>query len=210
MEQLRLTRPYPSVRREGRRSYGGSQMWFESRNIREGGCGLIACADVLLYLRGTEEIDAPAYLDYVRSIQRHFPLIPRRGIDGVRMALGMNLCLRRSGVPLRARWCASGARFWERIAAMLRADRPAVISVGPNLPHFWRSERLPFYRLAGDRYVLDSRTKSHFVTVTGMDERYLEVSTWGRRLYIDRQEYENYARRHSVWLVNNLMLLESR
>ncbi len=207
--KLTLRRPYPRVRTGGSLSCGGSQNWFGDRSFRLCGCGVIACADVLLYLTGRDDLTREAYMDYVRSLRRFFPLIPHHGIDGLRLALGMNLCLRRAGLSLRASWGASGGRFWERLEAMLADDIPGIIAIGPNFPKLWGKEQLPLWRSDGSGgYVEAERTKAHFLTVTGLDGEWMRVSTWGYERCLSRSAYEAYMRDESLPLFTNLLYLK--
>ena len=203
-----LKRPYPCVQYGEMGSCGGDQNWFADENFRRCGCGVIACADTLLYLRGRTALSREEYINYVNSLRKYFPLIPHRGIDGVRLAIGMNLCLRREGLALRAGWSASGRRFWDRLAAMLADDLPVVLSVGPNFPRVWGTETLALYRKTEDGgYVGAERTRAHFLTATGLDGERIRVSSWGQELYIERADYERYMRVNSTALLTNLLQL---
>ncbi len=203
-----LKRPYPRILSGEAASCGGSQSWFADASFRACGCGVVACADTLLYLRGAETLSREEYIDYVNRLRRYFPLIPYRGIDGVRLAIGMNACLRRYELPLHAGWCASGERFWDRLAAMLASDVPGIVSVGPNFPRLWGAEKLALHcRTEQGAYVETERAKAHFLTVTGLDGTWMRVSSWGRELYIERAAYERYMRRFSAALLTNLLYL---
>ena len=203
-----LKRPYPCVRSGEAGSCGGNQNWFADGNFRRCGCGVIACADTLLYLRGQAMLSRKEYIDYVNSLRRYFPLIPRRGIDGVRLAAGMNVCLRRAGLPLRALWSASGRRFWDRLAAILADDLPAILSVGPSFPRIWSAEALPLYRRTEDGcYIGAGNARAHFLTATGLDGERIRVSSWGREFTIGRAAYERYMRENSTVLLTNLLQL---
>lgn len=204
-----LTRPYPGVQTGAALSCGGDQNWFPDQNFRDCGCGIVACADTLLYLRGETGLAQEKYIRYVNSLRHFFPLIPHHGIDGLRLALGLNACLRRDGLRLRAHWCASGARFWDRLARQLADDLPAIIAIGPNFPRFWGTERLPLYQKTEEGYVESNRTSAHFLTVTGLDDEWMRVSSWGRELYIERAAYERYMRRQGA-LFTNLLHLEKK
>jgi len=206
MKRTELTRPYPQVRMGAEVSYGGSQNWFPGKSFVACGCGVIACADTLLYLTGRDGLTREEYLCYVNLLRVFFPLIPYRGIDGARLALGMNLCLRRAGLPLRALWCVSDARFWERVEAQLSDDLPAVISVGPNFPIVWGKERVTLYRRTEDEFVPAERTKGHFLTATGLDDEWLRVSTWGSERYIRRVELDRYRKTQGAVFTNLLRL----
>ena len=208
--RIELKRPYPAIRTGTTLSCGGNQGWFPDENFRRCGCGVIACADVLLYLSGQSELTREEYLRYVHSLRKYFPLIPRRGIDGVRLAVGLSICLRQRGVNVRAGWSASGVRFWRRLETMLSADLPAIIAIGPNFPRVWGNERLPLYRKTENGgFVESERTKGHFLTVIALDDEWMEVSSWGRRLYLRRGSYADYMRRQGA-LFTNLLYLEQK
>lgn len=206
--RIELKRPYPMIRTGASLSCGGSQNWFPDKNFRRCGCGVIACADALLYLRGAGELPREDYINYVDSLRRYFPLIPGRGIDGIRLAVGFTLLARKNGVAVRAGWSASGTKFWGRLAAMLSDDLPAVVAIGPNFPRVWGKETLPLYqKTERGGHVERERTKGHFLTVIGLDEEWMEVSSWGRRLYLERRAYADYMRRQGS-LFTNLMQIE--
>ncbi len=205
--QTELSRPWPRVQTGEAFSCGGSQTWFPDENFRRCGCGVIACADTLLYLRGEEAGEREAYLRYVDSLRRFFPLVPRRGIDGVRLAIGLNLCLRRRGLPVRALWSLSRERFWKRLTAMLADDLPVILSIGPSFPRFWDADSLTLYRKTEGGYAPAERASAHFLSATGLDGDWLRVSSWGRELYIKRAEYDRYMRAHGS-LFTNLLHLE--
>ena len=208
--RIELERPWPRVRTAEELSCGGNQNWFPDENFRRCGCGVIACADTLLYLTGREELPREEYIHYVNSIRKYFPLLPRRGIDGMRLAVGFNACLRQKGVRVRAGWSASGAKFWDRLAAQLARDLPAIVAIGPNFPRVWGAERLPLYRRTEDGgYVEAERTKGHFLTAIALDDAWMEVSSWGRRFWVERRAYADYMRRQGA-LFTNLLYLEKR
>lgn len=207
--QIELKRPYPRVRTDRGFSCGGSQNWFPNANFRACGCGVVACADTLLYLTGRGELGREEYTRYVNSLRRHFPLIPRHGIDGVRLAMGLNACLHEAGIPARACWRASAPRFWERLERQLADDLPGIIAIGPNFPRFWGTEELPLYRADGDAFTEAARTRAHFLAVTGLDGERMRVSSWGRELYIDRADYDRYRERHGA-LFTNLLQVEKK
>ncbi|MBQ9459231.1 MAG: hypothetical protein IJU66_04785 [Oscillospiraceae bacterium] len=204
--KLELKRPWPHVCLEDGASYGGSQNWFSGGSFAAGGCGVIACADTLLYLRGMDGLTRQEYIDYVNSLRRYFPLIPYRGIDGVRLAIGMNLCLRRASLPLRARWSVSGRLFAERLRSLLADDLPVILSVGPNFPAVWGRERVTLYRRTQDGYTAAERTSGHFMTATGLDDEWLRVSTWGGERFIRRGELDRYRRANGAVFTNLLSL----
>ena len=50
MEMLTLRRPYPTVERGEETAWGGCQGWLREAGLQKCGCGLVAAADLLLYL----------------------------------------------------------------------------------------------------------------------------------------------------------------
>jgi hypothetical protein len=197
-------------------SYGGNQGWFgdEDKHLRPMGCGLISCADILLYKSGRRELGKQEYMDYVRSLNKG-PLTVRKhlGVNGLSLAKGIRRKFREMGVAAKVSWCFSKSKILPRITAMLEADTPVTISVGPHLGKT---------RLGVNFYVRDSKgsfvlpdwrsglVRDHYVTVTGMvrqdEDLWLEISSWGEKYYISWQEYMNYL---SLWktFFSNIMLI---
>ncbi len=208
---LSLTKKYIQVERNGRLSYGGSQMWSENKTVKVCGCGPVAVLDTLLYL--TNRQDRPMSLEeYNRTLEamskRYFPLVKPFGINGLMLAAGMNRLLRKYRLPYRAFWAVSGRKFWPRVEELLRQDLPVIFSVGPNFPALWQKHRLTFYRKTADGvYVPSSSAKSHYITATGIDPEWLRISSWGTEYYINRREYDEYIHKHSTSLVSNILML---
>lgn len=209
-----------SVKNGSVRSCGGNQQWAESRQMRQCGCGVVSSTDTLLYLgnAGTRggfvradggEVELGEYNALLTRMRRRFlPLIPHFGINGFGLSLGMNRYFHRFGIPLRAHWRVSPRRIWDRIGHMLDRDMPVVLSAGPNFPFFWRKRGVPLYtRQADGTYRKASSAVAHYVTVTGMDEQWLRVSSWGREYYISRDEYDAYMRHTSCPLFSNILEL---
>ena len=221
-----LSHPLPVIVDGDRRCFGGSQMLLPRKSIRDTGCGLISSANLLTYLTRFHDLrdglfdrfsrmDSIPLADFNRAcmhICRGFlrPL-PHVGMTGTAVAAGLNREFRRRDIPYRARWCFRGDKLWARMEAMLREDLPVILAIGPNLPRFWRRKKLILYRLDRDgEYTPAVRTNAHFVTVTAMDDAWLTVSSWGRRYYISRAEYEEYAKKYSSSWFSNLLLLEKK
>lgn len=211
---IELKKPYVRVTRGTGLSYGGSQMWSASETVRVCGCGPVAVLDTILYLTGRQ--DQPiSEEEYNRQLvllsRRYFPLVKPFGINGLLLALGMNRLLRKYDLPYRAFWAVSGEKIWDRIRELLEQDIPAILSVGPNFPAVWGKERLCFYSQKSDGSFFPSCTaQAHYVCVTGMDEDWLRISSWGRAYFIRRSEYDEYVRKHSASLVSNVLMLQKK
>lgn len=208
---ISLKNPYVRVSRNGALSYGGSQMWSDSRTIRTCGCGPVAALDTLLYLSGrqNEPISDEEYMRELTQLSRHyFPLIHPFGINGLLLAVGMNRVLKKNHLPYRAFWAVSGWKFWDRIQALLEQDIPAIFSIGPNFPAVWGKHRLTFYVLKADgSFAPAASTQAHYVCATGLDENWLRISSWGRAYFINRAEFDEYVKKHSAALVSNILML---
>ena len=212
---LCLNAPYLQVQYGKSLSYGGSQIRSDHAVIRKCGCGPVAAMDTVWYLEHkseTEPVEWSAYNAGLRELcRRYFPLIPPFGINGIVFVAGLNRLLRDRKLPYQAFWMLSGAKLWLRVEDMLRRDLPVILSVGPNFPAIWQNNRLPFYlRDAEGNYHPAAATKSHFVTATGIDETWVRISSWGREYYINREEYDRYTRKHSMYAFSNLVYLRNK
>lgn len=222
---LQISHNYISVCSGELLSFGGSQMLSKSRTMREVGCGVIAALDLLLYLcrfhgctcaffaQAAEDgvIDELEYDELAQKLSRRFfPMIPKLGINGLMLAGGLNLFFLRYALPFRASWGIGSWKLFRQIEDMLAQDIPVILAVGPNFPLFWQKNKLNFYVLSPDGAMRPSCSiKAHYVTVTGIDEKYLKISSWGREYYIDREEYLSYIRRHSGSIVSNIVKIRS-
>lgn len=222
-----LLHPYIAVSHNGHISYGGGQQLSEHPMVRRCGCGIVAALDTLLYLyrwhdagpvplfapmREDKPIPASVYDAAVQVLRKnYFPMIPYAGINGVMLAVGMQRFFRRYDLPYSCRWCFSYRELWARIETMLANDFPVILSVGPNFPNLLGDEKACFYaRLPSGDFKPASGAHSHYFTVTGMDETWLRISSWGRCYYLNRSEFEHYARRQSIPLVSNLLYIERK
>ena len=224
---ISLQRPYISVALQTGRSYGGAQQFSENAMIRRCGCGIVAATDLLLYLcRQNAPDDIPVfhkllqedplplstYNDCILWMNQHyFPMIPYAGINGLMLMAGMQKFFLDYKLPCAARWCLAQSGLWERTERMLRQDIPVILAVGPNFPLLWRNERVQFYvKTADGKYRPAAGAKSHFFTVTGMDDSWLQISSWGHKFYFNRWEFSNYVRKNTLGFVNNILLIERK
>ena len=227
IDMLELQHPYISVDVHGKNSYGGGQQFSDNPMIRRCGCGIIAANDLLLYLSSwqmqgsvaffdslpeTRPIPLPAYTTCIsRMNQRYFPMIPYAGINGLMLMAGVRRFLQEQQMPYSARWCFSPGSLWQRTEKMLRQDIPVIMSVGPNFPQIWGKRRVRFYIQSGpDSFTPAAGARQHYFTVTGMDEDWLRISSWGQLYYINRQDFEEYIHRYSLSFVSNVLLVERK
>lgn len=222
MPTIALRHPYPSVKKEGQRSYGGCQSWLSNATAQKSGCGLVAAADLLIYLHRyggctagffrelpADPIPAEIYDYYASRLQRrYFPLARSFGLNAFLLALGMNRFFRDNHIPLRARWGVTGEKLWPNLRSMLARNIPVILCVGVNFPLPWGKEQLPFYtREENGEYRRATAAHAHYVAVTGMDDDWLRVSSWGREYYLRREEYDRYRRGSSCGLYSNILYL---
>lgn len=215
-----LRHPYPSVQQGEEITYGGRQEWLSEATARRAGCGLVAAADLLLYLWRTgrgefslfqklppDPLPAKLY-DYCAMLlcRRYFPLAASFGLNAYLLSFGMARALGEGKVTgLHPRWGTFHHRLWEDVAGMLERDLPVILCVGINFPLPWGKAELPLY--AGEERRPAGAARAHYAAVTGMDGRWLRVSSWGREFFIERQELEGYRREHSCGLYTNILRL---
>ena len=227
-QHLALRHPFPKIADESTLFYGGNQGKFEKRYVQQGGCGLVGAANLIYYLAAQgicgRRADLPAQMQpecvvpldaFNRSCEhlrrRFLPVLPRLGMNGFSLVLGLNLYFLRYGLPYRAFWGIRGKKLWKRAAEMLRQDLPVIFSVGPNFPKLWGKEKVTFYqRLPDGSYRPAAATLAHYVTITALDEDYAKISSWGREYYVSRREYEDYVHRHSAYLVSNVAVIRKK
>ncbi len=215
-----LSRDFVGIELENRVSYGGNQRLWPEGNMRFCGCGVIAAADLLLYMSLTRPqcrralcpgdkraLSFQEYRALAETLNKKFlPLIPRRGINGLGLAAGLNWCFKKYKLPMRCSWQISRGKLWQGLEDMLSRDIPVIFAIGPNFPKVWQKHALPLYKKREDGSLVRSGSvKAHYVSVTGMDGTHLRISSWGEEYYISREEYMEYLRRHSCAIVCNYL-----
>lgn len=204
-----LKHPFIQIETKREKSFGGNQAWFPYKFLRKVGCGVISATDVLLHLKGKQQLTKLEYLDFAKYIWRKYlPVIPGFGINGITLMVGLNRYFFKKNLPYKASWKISGRKMLPRIDEMLKKDIPVILSVGPNFPKFWRKEKLSFYKKTDDgRCIPSVKTCAHYVTVTGREGQWFQISSWGKEYYIDIREYQNYVKRYSSYLLSNIICI---
>lgn len=218
---------YPSVRKAGSCSYGGNQSWSYSAAMRKSGCGVIAATDLLFYLHRNRKgcqtevffrileggtISLAAYNRLAEGMRRkYFPIIPQLGTNGLGVAAGLNCYFRKYHLPLRARWAVWGKDVWNEVEQMLADDLPVILAIGQNVPFFWTNHKLRLYvKQKEGIYQSSGAVKAHYVTITGIEPRWVRVSSWGREYYINREEFDRYVKKYSSYLISNIVSLRQK
>lgn len=204
-----LKHPFLQVETKKGISYGGNQAWFPYRFLRKMGCGVISATDVLLHIKGKQQISELEYTDFAKQIWKYYlPVIPGFGMNGFMLMLGLNRYFVKKSLPYRACWKLSGKKMLSRIDAMLAKGFPVILSVGPNFPKFWGKETLTFYtKIDEEKYIPAAKVRAHFVTVTGREGQYLQISSWGKECYMNLREYQDYVKKYSSYFVSNIVCI---
>ena len=193
-------------------------MWFQEKGINRCGCGVIAAYDFLLYVTQKNELQDPVFLSrdmYIaelRSIQKkYFPLLYPFGLTGVQLAIGMNRLFRDRALPYRAVWSVSERKLLFLMHEMLLNDIPVILAIGPNFPFFWEKHKLSLYsKDSNGSYRKASDVKAHYITVVGIDDIWMKISSWGKEFYIRIDEYQRYIKNHSSFITSNLLLIKKQ
>lgn len=226
MGSFALSSPPLSLVKDGKTYFGGNQRLFADATMRGYGCGVIAAADLVYYLAmknpdyatpytGIPECGTLDFEKYERMCSHlrssFMPIIPHLGKTGPALAAGLNAYFSRYRIPIRAKWCIGHEKLFERIEEMLSEDLPVIFSVGANFPLFWGKHKVNLYtRSENGEMRPSSATRAHFMTVTGIDEEFLELSSWGGKYYMSRKEYLGYVKAYGNSITSNIMYLKTQ
>lgn len=219
--QARLKKPYIQVQRKsGDLTYGGDQGFFrggmpgsveERKNAM--GCGVIAFSDLVLYL-GNDGRVIPENRNYVNRInseeeyKQYYNGIydymggvsMKNGISGIKLAMRFNRLSRREGWQLHACWGLSAGKLYRRMKQMLALDLPVVLCIPMMLFKKDKGNGITFYLKKNGKMEKACTVSAHYVMVTGIFEEnkeiFLELSSWGKKYYINWNEYDNLIHNH--------------
>lgn len=238
--QLSLKKPYIQVQRNsGELTFGGDQGFFkgaepgsvdERKNAM--GCGVIAFSDLLLYLGSSdpEKITQESksyvnrtnreivYKEYYNCIYDFLGGVSmKNGISGFKLAMRFNSLSRRERWKLRARWGFSGGRLYGRIEEMLNEDLPVILCVPMMLFKKDKKDGLPFYQEENGKLKKVCTVTAHYVMITGIHkeqeggEAFLEISSWGKKYYVNWEEYDNLIHTHFLGtILGNIMYIRQK
>ena len=162
------------------------------------------------------------YMNYVLGLEKtFFHILPKLGISGILLSLGMNIYFlingrkihKATGHRYMAHWFVRPGRLLTSIQEMLGNGIPVIIAIGPG---FLRKDKVVFYDRreegGGLHFKPVTKTKDHYVTVTGLIEAegrtLLEISSWGKRYYMDYDEYMNYVRKNDNFYFSNILYIK--
>ena len=208
MSELRTS--FLQVETKTGRSFGGNQAWFAYPFLKKSGCGVISAANLLLYMKNKQCVTEKEYMDFARQIWlQYFPVVPGFGMNGLILMLGLNRYFYKNGMPQRAYWKISGRGLWNAVDKMLSKDIPVILAVGPNFPKMWKKEKLSLYtKSMNGNYVAVSKVHAHYVTVTARHGLWLQISSWGKQYFINIEEYRAYVKKHSSYLLSNIIFIK--
>lgn len=229
-----LNKNYIRIKNMNTISYGGNQSWCKTRKLQKAGCGVIALADITIYLAeqnpgmmtdAIRKINKPNglynkndYLEYVRWFYKHYVVyLMHNGMTGISLMNTLNRYFIVNDIGLRARWklFLSDDAMMKEIKHMIKRNRPVILSVGPNTPNVFGKEGVNLY-VAKEGRLLNSMkkdVKKHFVVVTGIEEicgkDYLVVSSWGKEYYINYEEYRDYVNHLGGRMTSSILSIKS-
>lgn len=222
MQKVSLKKEYISV--DG--SFGGNQRWLrkdadKANTLSDYGCGLISANDVLLHI--SDKANSTSKEKYIAAIRemnrRYFHVLPFLGVSGIMLSFYMRIYLfmhrKHFDKRYKVRWGVLPKRQFACIKEMLENDIPVVLSIGPGLIR-GRKKELPLYSLnepdGKPHFTQVNSVKDHYINVTGIIEAesstMLEISSWGKRYYIDYNEYRDFVRKHDNYLFSNILYIK--
>lgn len=192
---------------DGQTYYGGNQSWLKSNQMRRVGCGIVAAANVVLYLQGSYEVTKAEFTQMAEKLSKRMPVIPFLGMNGVMVGILLTHYFRKIIPNLRARCRFIPINFYKRIKKQLESGHPVILAIGRNFPILGGKRKLNLYIRNSGKYEKSQEVSAHFVTITDLDDKWVTVSSWGKKYYINRKELTQFAWLRSSWLFTNTVEL---
>ena len=190
MEDVYLTnRDYVKIKNLNLVSYGGNQNWSKSKKMQKVGCGVIAMADLTMYLAeqnpnmmtdAIRKINKPKglynkhdYLEYVRFFYVHYViLLMHKGMLGIALKHTMNRYFMLNDIGLKAKWkmMQSDESMLRDIRHLIRKNKPVILAIGPNRYNPFGKKGISLYvdKDGELKSSIRENVHSHYVTVTGV------------------------------------------
>jgi hypothetical protein len=182
------------------------------------------------------EINYPNYTSYVRLINKQYTrTLPVIAVIGPAIASALNSYSDLFDLGLKATWKLKLNYYdmYDLIEEMLQKDIPVILSIGPNTPKLWGKNGIPLYELCEINYqepgsnseeaakpyyykAVKQDVKGHYVTVTGLikddisSRIMLSISSWGKKYYINYEEYRDYIDSTGGTFTSSLIYLKKR
>lgn len=223
---LTLNNHYITHISDGRHLYGGNQTLMKNKRTRQCGCGVIAALDTLIYLHlyhdGCNCSDYAAiknsyvphdeYEKLAEKLQnKYLPLIPHFGTNGIMLAAGINAFMKKHNYPYKASYGTEKGQLFRAVERMISEDLPVILLIGASFPEVWVKDPLNLYVKFEDGTMKKAcAVDGHFVCITGIDDEWLSVSSWGRQYFISREELIHHTKSHSIELFNTIIQLRPR
>lgn len=199
------------VRDDKNAYYGGDQAWFDSKTTRGYGCGIIACVNTIFGIQKKRIITKQNYMSLADIMaKKYLHALPILGINGLSLAWGINRYFRDQRLPYLAWWGCLPGNIWRNVQRMLDAGIAPVLAIGPTWPFLFRNVKLGFYAEKNAAVQPRTQIKAHYVSITDLDDEWVTISSWGKRYYIRRDEYERYMKRYSNILYSNILCIKKK
>ena len=197
-------------------SYGGSQTFFRNdlgllnKSREKGGCGIVALTDIILYLSKVKTVNTQSeYKKLFKTTAKMIGWFPVKfGMNFVHQVMGLRILLLYNRLNFKCRWCFSKRKMFKRIKEMINNDIPVIMCIPKVLGFNKEHDNLAFY---DEKLTAVSGANGHFVVVTGIythpfnNEIYLSISSWGKKYYINLNEYLFFSKRHLMGIAGNIM-----
>ena len=237
LKDFSLEKDYVHIKTDAGVSFGGSQMWFKKeksrkdKRLHQGGCGLVASMDLLLYyckkngiapaeLRKVLEEEAPERNDYLDLLRKNatlfrYPVSSRFGSLSFEVTHFVNRFMRKHERKERLRHLfLNTKRRREKIFRhAAETGYPLILIIGQPFFRPFSKKGVDFYRQTDEGFTKQvSDIRRHFVTVTGVltkdGEKWLEITSWGRKYYIREKDLTHYMKHVSApWITSYYYLV---
>ena len=187
-------------------SFGGSQMWVPDKLMQNCGCGIIAGLDAVLRYEGIAELSMEEYLKRFDEAARYIrPIVLSRdpenpksfGVSTGGFRRGIKKYAASRGVSVRAKGFIFD--YENKVRHYLSLGVPVVALIAAPL----KNVTLVNCNGAG------SSIGFHWVTCTAIDDKYLEVSSWGGKHTIELTDLDRASAGVRFYAVLPLKLQET-
>ena len=152
-----------------------------------------------------------AYMDCIRQLFKRFPVLPKLGSSSLLLPLFLNLYLWKNHAHMRLSFLFNNTadKRMRIIRGSLQDGFPVIMMIGARVLPFNKMKGVTFYAENNGRLKpAVSDIRRHYVTITGIRYPedmnapvYLEISSWGRKYFVDYDELCTYMTKRSMpWL----------